>query len=519
MKKIWYLISILFCLYSINILIKEGDEKVYARVKQIEPVLYLICFNLKNEIKILANRTTVNLFQLNDDVYDHFKNLKYRFYNDGDAEYWNKFNETILSQIKLRNHLIAKDNYCLIKKYQERTEFRFIKSFAKKMEFFAFKNHSYDLFKLKSFLEVVDQLVLIDEENSNCTKDYSKLKCLNDCFKAKHKLSKYIYTAYENETVYLDFEYNETIKKDEHDCLKNDCKREHCKITHFANSLFASNSKEMKSVTSVFEYMRVISRKDFYVQLISLICYFLNIYFYHLFSLLIHLSIKTRKDFRCFLLLLKCLISLIILGCFVHYFILKIENINTQMENPIKNGMKIYLIEPEIFKFIVCVPVANILKSEYENNRMLFNRKLFEGSFSELEKATDSAFNDTVEEIYLQFQNKKIKTNWILTAKVLFMSTLGLARCFEVIINPSEPKYQSQYVTSEIKIVFKHENYFLYLLTEKQSFDTSEPMIFDQDNYMKKIIKRSKSKKKQKCTDYDKEYSNCNSKKIVLLGV
>ena len=74
--KIWYLISILFCLSSINILNEEKDATIYKLISQKEDDLIyrLICFDLKEEINILANQTSIELHQLNRIVYDHLKN-------------------------------------------------------------------------------------------------------------------------------------------------------------------------------------------------------------------------------------------------------------------------------------------------------------------------------------------------------------------------------------------------------------------------------------------------------------
>ena len=78
--KIWYSISILFCLYCINILNEEKYYVIYKLINQTETYDYLICFDLKEEINILANKTTIDLEQrLNRIVYDHFYNLEYRY--------------------------------------------------------------------------------------------------------------------------------------------------------------------------------------------------------------------------------------------------------------------------------------------------------------------------------------------------------------------------------------------------------------------------------------------------------
>ena len=94
---------------------------------------------------------------------------------------------------------------CFIKKKYDRNDFYFIQAFLKTRQFFVFKENSYDLFRLNNYLSKVTQLVVINEVDSNCSKNYSKLKCLNQCFK-KNRLSKYIYNGNESGIIHLSYE-------------------------------------------------------------------------------------------------------------------------------------------------------------------------------------------------------------------------------------------------------------------------------------------------------------------------
>ena len=140
----------------------------------------------------------------------------------------------------------------------------------------------------------VEQLLVIN--NENCTEDYSKLKCLNQCFKKKHQLSKYIYNGNESFIIHLDYKYNETIEKDENNCLKNECKENDCKVTHFI-SKDLSNRNLTKS-TSVFNAIFMISRLDFYIQFIGLVCFFGNICLYQLLTILFEFMKPTIKKIK-----------------------------------------------------------------------------------------------------------------------------------------------------------------------------------------------------------------------------
>ena len=397
---------------------------------------------------------------------------------------------------------------CLIS--ENNWNFNFTKPFFEELEYFLFKKEIYHLFKLKSLNDLVDQLVVINKQypHSNCIENYSKFKCLYDCFK-KNRLSKYFYNGNENGIIHLNYEYNQTVKQYEHDCLMK-CEKDDCKVTYFIPT------EKNDSSTSVFEATFFISRLDFYIQFAGLVCLIGNISFYQLLSILfeyIKPKIQKFKKIRIskkviritnhekYLHLLKTIILLICVLCFLYYFISKIERVNNQVNNPIKTEAKSYQFELEPINLVICFPVVKVL----QNYTSL--------TFLKIEKETDR-FNDSVDEIYLMFMSKKIKIEWILTSKVMFKFCFltTLCRCFQVKIIAIEPKYQSLYVTSKLIIKLKYNSSYLYFLLENNEFNSQSSRNQKRMNFLKKIIKRSKSKKREKCIDYEKEYSYCSSK-------
>ena len=96
-------------------------------------------------------------------------------------------------------------------------------------------------------------------------------------------------------------------------------------------------------------------------------------------------------------------------------------------------------------------------------------------TFLKLEEGTNIGFDDTVKEIYLQFQENKIKIDWKITTKILFKISHSLnnysplSRCFQFKIYPNESKYQSLLARSRLIISFKHANYDLYLLPKDEN--------------------------------------------------
>ena len=145
--KIWFFISILFCLYSINILNEEKDYVIYKSINQSESYDYLICFDLIEEINILSNETSIDL--LNETIYDHFNKLEY-----GDEETkkedLERYKQLVLNRIKTKDYFILKGLLCLIRKNYDNDNF-FFKPFFENRKFFIFKKKTYDLIKLNYF--------------------------------------------------------------------------------------------------------------------------------------------------------------------------------------------------------------------------------------------------------------------------------------------------------------------------------------------------------------------------------
>ena len=537
--KIWYVICIWLCYFSISNLVKENSEIVFKSISQSEPTNYLACFNLK-AIDTLPNKTTVDLQQLGKIVSSYvsinFNNSFYKF-SEWQKKYYNmtKFKELVLNPIEYKDYLILDDKFCLIQ--ENRIELQYFGYFLQRPVFYLFKNDTFDLFKLKDFFKIADQLVVKNKEHpySNCTKNYSKFKCLNDCFKEKHQLSKYFYNANENETILLNYEYNQTIKDEEYKCLSK-CKKDDCKLVHFVLT------GTLESKLSVFEADFFISRSEFCIQFFSLICLIENISFYQLISKLFKFLkqkvkkikkikirkrvIKVKKPER-YLHLLKMVILLISISCFIYYFFEKIENIYTQINNPPKSKAKTFLLEPEKISLVICVNANETQKEEnpLESYTYTYYYDLNQNNMTlkKIEEATDSVFNDTIDEIYLQFQNKKIKTNWSLTSKVLFKEKtedtevqggllIVLTRCFQIEANPTEPKYQSLLAKSELIVKFKIYRFDLYLLPEEERFNLKSYQHHSFKSFSKVIKKRSNWIMHRRCADYDKKYSDCNSK-------
>ena len=205
--------------------------------------------------------------------------------------YLTNFKEFFLNPIESKNYLILDDKFCFLRENEK--DFYYFPHFLKNLEFYLFKKDTYDLFKLNTYFDEVDELVIINKQYpySNCIGNYSKFERLNECFKKKNRLSKYFYTANEKGIIFLDYEYNQTIKDEEYDCL-SECKKDDCKLVHFAST----DSNFLKSKTKAFGAVFFISKSEFWIQFLGLICLIENISFYQLLSkLLKFLKPKVKK--------------------------------------------------------------------------------------------------------------------------------------------------------------------------------------------------------------------------------
>ena len=106
--KIWYFVCWVFGFNSLNTLVEESHEVVYAKRNETEEVQRLIC----EKLTLLDLNKTIDLERLRDDLYRHF-NSSYRYYN-ARRVYPNRFKESVLSLMKSGTYLILNQRICFI---------------------------------------------------------------------------------------------------------------------------------------------------------------------------------------------------------------------------------------------------------------------------------------------------------------------------------------------------------------------------------------------------------------------
>lgn len=165
------------------------------------------------------------------------------------------------------------------------------------------------------------------------------------------------------------------------------------------------------------------------------------------------------------------------------------------------------------------MPVFNILARNYSSlvgNDGIKTEDLFGNmSLYELEKETDRALNETIDEIYLEFQGKRMPLSYTLSKNVFFSHfyyPIKFFRCFQLKVDPSfEPKYQQLLSISKLALKLKHEHYLLYILPSDKYFDYSNCLHYEGDyNFIK--IETQRFTKKEQCIDYETKFAPCKSR-------
>ena len=528
--KAWYFLCIFFFFYSLSILINESYDVTYRIENRTEEYEYLACLDFKKVIYFSKNRKNIGLNQLNRDVYNYFdkwKNVKWM----GKYEF-KEFNESILVPIKQRECLVFRDMFCFPAENESKLIKidKFIYLLNAYLALIAYKKDTFDLVKMKKNRfgkldesENFDQLIVLHKAYpySNCTEGYSRFHCLNKCFKGKNRLSKYLYRTNETDGIIkLNFDNNNTTLKDDEDECFRECKNDECKFTYF------TKSQTIKTTINFFKAHPTMSPVDYWIQLTGLGFFFAGLSSYQIllkfikilnssvffnqiltkFIKIIRYKIQKDKLKRQLLNLTKAIIVVIMISFIICSYFGLIVKYKLNLDVPSKKEVKLILLEPEPISLLICVYLEYI----FTNGLWIFKGDTYlNKSLLELEKETEMSFKNSLNEIYIEFQNEKIEVKWSLKSKVFFYEFYFFSRCFMVDVFPSEPKYQSALSISKLVIKFHHNKYDIFLLADGQSFHSNSYRFNRDYDFIKKITKSTKE-----CENYDRLNSNssCVSK-------
>ena len=219
MFRIWHWICLLYLLYNVNILLDQSYEVVFRVINQNESVQYLSCFNLS---EIIINKTRINLNEIKNEFDYHLRWIQ-KNKKDINRLISNEKIEKIINETKSRDYLIYQDRICFIFEDQnDYKSFYSINSLPIFPNYFAFYEETFSFLKSESSYPSFDQITIQHKEYpySECSKDYSNFKCLNDKIKRIQPLSRYYYRSDDNETIELNYQINQTIIDNEFKVIK-----------------------------------------------------------------------------------------------------------------------------------------------------------------------------------------------------------------------------------------------------------------------------------------------------------
>lgn len=512
--KSWYCLCILFCVYCISLLLEERYEVSYRLEDQnkTNAIYYVACFNL-NVLKGFANKTKFDFNQLKVELLDYFDSHLPNITGSDqlDREQADLFNRTFLVKIQSRNYTIFNNQFCFaIENYASYLLLRhYDRPFGKDIVYLAAERISENFLLLKTKHAVGSLLLVINQPYpySNCKEDYSKVYCLDNCYKRRLRLSSYFYRAASGDTrpIYFDNgEKNQTVLEHERSCWE-ECHWEDCRVTYLS---MVNNREASQCKLIVFRAFPKIEDDHFWFQLIGLICFFSNKPLYGMLSKLILLAdskIKRKtKALKVVFLCLQRAAFLCIFGCCILLFWLIIVHHVDELDSPPKNPPKFFTFAPETLQIVICVNINRILGRCYEPNclqeSLYANRTL-----QQLEAETNVGYNDTVQGVYLTFMDRKMSVDFSLSNKTIFRDG---QRCYQLIVKPTEPKYQQLVAISKLQVELKHPQHSSYLLLSDEVFSTNSSEYRIGYHFAKHEIIRSRSKWTEKCIDYGQAHSN-----------
>ena len=489
--------------------------------------------------EIFKNRKELDLAKLNDDLVRIFNesylasayhaNLKSNSAaatRSKDAiRYYRLFKLFVLEPTKSKNYYIYKNQICLILDYP----------FIRKVLGKVFKESRYLMLTkgFYSFVELAnsespqdnlfDQVLVLNQDHPklNCSDNYLKFQCLNDCFREKSRLARYFYNGNESGRVQLDHnlehvydeEPDKSVLEHERNCFKK-CENNGCNFIYTFRKDFSNEIRR-----TIYKAYPLIPRFYFWVQFVGLILSFFGVSCYELIFKFAKKSVfklgnKAILAFR---------VSLFLV-CLVLFFGLASKIIcdyKTKLEKPVFREATIFLSQPEPIGLVICIPVQEILADFRATGHHAYAldrnyAKYANRTFLELEKATDEkdAFNRTVEGIYLQFQNKRFNVSWQLKPKVLFYASREfnyLSRCYQIDVMVEEPRYQSLLSISKLTLATRHAAYFLFLLPDGKDLNSNVNYLHDnQYDFLKQVAKNRPEL--GHCVEYGQEYATCNNR-------
>lgn len=518
--KIWFCCCLLFCGYCLSILwLDDQYEVTYIAddTNKSEDFQYFGCLDFES---FQFNRTEVDLSELRNVFHAYFQKMFSS--SDGPQSVDQEFKQLLLNRTGSEDSVvIMRDNVCVILS-QQKDLVEFHGLVFPRGVMFAVKPDTFDWTLINCVEDKLDQLIVLQLEHpySDCGKSNSRFHCLTQCFKKEFRLSEYFYFGNETGPIHLNYlKKNATVRAHEDACFGR-CSKRNCKLVY----IYSNEDSDGKADVEVFRAKPMITKFSFNVQLVGLVCLILNVSFSRVLTVIRFIGSKVRNaKVKVTLLYLKLFILIAFLvGCFClfcHMFL----HYQTRLTNPTRKETTRNLLWLEPIHLVVCVRVGYIF-SNYTQPDYRFdfpNEVPYDFmTMHQLEKATNGALNETIDEIKLDYQDRLRDILWSVTPKVLFkLDPKGyLQRCFQLFIEPDEPRYQMLLSISKLKIMIKAKRKVrFFLLAEYENLNGASFHFSGSNSFLRRVKKRSRLS--GKCTrkhDYGTVHPKCTTERNCL---
>lgn len=498
----------------------QRQHLLQSNVKFGENIEVLFCRPLR---QIFSNRSELHLEKVSDDLVEFFletfnESLPSEENSSSTARKrlankLNAFESAVLEPLKARRYYIVRNRFCLTLQ-----RFYLAKPIIDEMfhnpQYFFFAKDSFNFVQSRPGLDL--ELVLMSNEENpafNCSGNFTKFECLNECLKGR-RLARYFYEGRENGVVYLEPGDADELKRHERGCFER-CERAFCVLSFLSGERGNGTltTSRMRSTLSIPPF-------NYWIQMSGLLLSLFGTCIYRLAAQPVKLLSNENQKV---MLIFRVLIALLCLAAFLYLAVKLFGDFLVARKDRTPSFAVRYLAGPENLNLAICVPVIHALNRYNDEllhrsgldlghlTYLLAQHSLKELNFTELEAETDDAFDETVDEIYLEVLGKRSEVTWqLLEDRVLFwMDEKRLfSRCFQVFVNLSIARYEAFLSTPKLAISFKHHLYSLYLVPDGQRFHSASY----RHEKLFKYTKRVYTFPAGSCRDYRKHFGEGRSK-------
>ena len=510
--KFWYVACAIFCLYNLKEVAKERYQfKILAGDQNPDSMNFLICQKLTN---FQLNRTKIRLEELRDEMIDYFNRSKYPPVLGKD---FTPNKNSVLNHLGTGQYLISNGLLCIILKNQ--VEGLFMNPIlSSPVYFFVFENSTLDFAPMASSSTSYDQVIVQKRgpPYSNCSESNGRVLCLNECFKKKFRLSRYLYEGNETGIIHLSSSTNRTIEESEMSCFEK-CWRENCKIVQ----LIPFTEDRDSRITWLKAHPKL-SGFDFWVQFIGLVCSFANISLNQLTSLVVQYAISKvkRRRVRIGLFCLKWAILFLSLACCGYFYTTMFLEYKASERTPPRKEITRNHIKQKTVRLAFCVDIKSYLIHGYlkvEEDGDNFDINHLKKTMLEIEKVTIGSLDDYLKGIYLNYQGRLFRVNYTPEPKVLFKKFVHffgnnefISRCF---ILPIHPGYQLMPSSPKLTIKLGVPIFYplkLYVLAENENLNEGTFEFPSEKAFKKRVVRRLEGRG---CIKSREQYKHCTSRR------